>query len=313
MNHDYRLMVRIRRFEERAEALFLGGKLPGFVHLSTGQEAVAVGVCSQLLETDLITSTHRGHGHAIAKGMSVEAMFLELFGSRDGACKGKGGSMHIFDYRVGMLGANGVVAAGLAIAAGAGLAAQLADDGRVAVPFFGDGALGRGTLHESLNLAAVWKLPVVFVLEQNGYASTTPYNDTHAYPSAAAFAEGYGLKAHKVDGNDLRAVARAARDLVERARRGDGPGFLEALTTRIKGHYVGDPETYRNRMDAADTRSLDPLVRYRALLLEEGVGEDALLDIEQEEAERVEAAAVKAAAAPRPEAAEALTDLFVEA
>lgn len=309
----YRRMVRIRRFEEKAEALFLGGRLPGFVHLSIGQEAVAVGVCSRLTPQDQITSTHRGHGHAIAKGMSVEAMFLELFGRAAGACRGKGGSMHIFDQAVGMLGANGVVAAGLPIAVGAALTSSLRRDGRVAVPFFGDGATNRGLFHESLNLAQVWRLPVVFVVEQNGYASTTPYADTHAYASAAEFARGYGMRVRKVDGNEVEEVAAAAAELVDCARTGGGPGLLEAVTYRVRGHYVGDPERYRSRDEVKGARELDPVARFRKRLLERGRPANELDALEAEERERAEAAARAAEAAPLPAPDEALEDLFAGA
>jgi len=309
----YRTIVRIRRFEERAEALFQGGKLPGFVHLSIGQEAVAAGVCAQLTREDYITSTHRGHGHAIAKGMRVEAMFLELFGRAEGACRGKGGSMHIFDFSVGMLGANGVVAAGIAIATGAALASQLAGNRRVAVAFFGDGATNRGTFHESLNLAAVWQLPVLFVVEQNGYASTTPYHETHAYASVAAFAKGYGIQAEAVDGNDVVAVSSVTGALLEGVRGGRGPALLEATTYRVRGHYVGDPGRYRTRDEVKRAQARDPLARLRARLLERGATRATLDALEAEEGERVAQAAAEAEAAAFPAPDSALEDLFGEA
>jgi pyruvate dehydrogenase E1 component alpha subunit len=238
---------------------------------------------------------------------------LELFGRAAGACRGKGGSMHIFDYSVGMLGANGVVAAGLAIAAGAALATKLAGRDGVAVAFFGDGATNRGTFHESLNLAQVWSLPVLFVVEQNGYASTTPYDDTHAYRSTADFARGYGMEVARVDGNNVGAVSEAAGTLMSHARAGAGPGLLEAVTYRIKGHYIGDPEKYRTRDEVKSAQAADPIARCRARLLEGGVAETELQEIEAEERARVEAAAQAAAAAPLPEPASALTDLYAEA
>lgn len=308
----YRTMARIRQFEEKAESLFMKGKLPGFVHLSIGQEAIAAGVCSQLGRSDYITSTHRGHGHAIAKGMTVEKMFLELFGREAGACHGKGGSMHIFDFEVGMLGANGVVAAGIPIATGAALAIRLANRDSVAVSFFGDGAANRGVFHESLNLAQVWELPVLFVVEQNGYASTTPYQATHAYESAARFASGYGMRSELVDGNDVEAVADAVRGLLPAVRSGEGPALLEAVTYRVKGHYVGDPGQYRGKEEIEAARERDPLARYRSVLTDRAIPAETLNAIDEEERERILRAAETAAEAALPEPEQALEHLFAE-
>lgn len=306
----YRTMVRIRRFEEKTESLFLAGRLPGFVHLSIGQEAVAAGVCAHLAPEDYITSTHRGHGHAIAKGMDPAAMMAELHGKRTGACRGKGGSMHIFDYRLGMLGANGIVGGGLSIAAGAGLAIRLLGERRIAVCFFGDGAVSRGPFHESLNLCALWKLPVLFVVEQNAYASTTAYAEAHAFSSVATFARGYGIESAAVDGNDVDAVYAAAGDLIGKVRASEGPSLLEAMTYRIKGHYVGDPDRYRTREEVVAALQHDPVSRCRERLLREGFAEADLQAIEAEEQRRIEEAVRFAEESPLPDPDEALEDVF---
>lgn len=305
----YRVMVRIRCFEEKVEELFLAGKLPGFVHLSIGQEAVAAGVCAWLRRDDYMTSTHRGHGHAIAKGVDVRSMMAELYGKRTGTCRGKGGSMHIFDARLGMLGANGIVAAGVPMAAGAALAAKLLGQDRVAVAFLGDGATARGLFHETLNLASLWKLPAVFVVEQNGFASTTRYEEAHAFPSVAEFARGYGIAAIRVDGNDVEAVYQAAGELVRRARSHEGPGLLEAITYRLRGHYVGDPQHYRTREEVRQASARDPVARWREVLLSRGVPQATLEAVEREEEERVAAAVRYAEEGPFPEPEEALEDL----
>lgn len=308
-----RTMVRIRRFEEKTESLFLAGRLPGFVHLSIGQEAVAAGVCAHLAPEDYITSTHRGHGHAIAKGVDPAAMMAELYGKRTGACRGKGGSMHIFDYGLGMLGANGIVGGGLSIAAGAGLAIRLLGERRIAACFFGDGAVSRGPFHESLNLCALWALPVLFVVEQNAYASTTAYAEAHAFSSVAAFARGYSIESAAVDGNDVDAVCAAAGSLIDRVRAGGGPCLLEALTYRIKGHYVGDPDRYRTREEVAAALQRDPVYLFRERLLREGFTEPDLQAIEAEEQRRIEEAVRFAEESPLPDPSEALQDIFSEA
>lgn len=305
----YRVMVRIRCFEEKVEELFLAGKLPGFVHLSIGQEAVAAGVCAWLRRDDYMTSTHRGHGHAIAKGVDVRSMMAELYGKRTGTCRGKGGSMHIFDARLGMLGANGIVAAGVPMAAGAALAAKLLGQDRVAVAFLGDGATARGLFHETLNLASLWKLPAVFVVEQNGFASTTRYEEAHAFPSVAEFARGYGIAAIRVDGNDVEAVYQAAGELVRRARSHESPGLLEAITYRLRGHYVGDPQHYRTREEVRQASARDPVAHWREVLLSRGVPQATLEAVEREEEERVAAAVRYAEESPFPEPEEALEDL----
>src|SRR5579859_6107780 len=231
-----RQMLTIRRFEERASADYLAGNIYGVVHCYIGEEATAVGVCTALTRTDRIISTHRGHGHCIAKGADLNRMMAELYGRRTGYCKGKGGSMHIADFGIGMLGANGIVAGGIAIVTGAGLAAQMEGKGAVAVSFFGDGASNAGPFHECLNIAATWKLPVVYVCENNQWAAQTPAAATHALPDVAARAAGYGIPGTVVDGNDIFAVYQAANRAVERARSGAGPTLIECKTYRWRAH-----------------------------------------------------------------------------
>jgi len=258
------MMIRVRVLEEGIERHFLAGEIPGFAHLSIGQEAVAAGVCAALRRDDYIASTHRGHGHTLAKGTAMRAMVAELFARADGMCRGKGGSMHIADFSIGMLGANGVVAGGFGLVAGAALSARLRKTDQVAVCFFGDGATNRGPFHENLNLAAIWNLPALFVLENNHYASTTPTSQTMKIPNVAIRADGYGIPSQIVDGLDAPAVYRATTAAVERARRGDGPTFIECKTYRVRGHYIGDPERYRTKDEVAAHKSDDPIVRLQA-------------------------------------------------
>jgi pyruvate dehydrogenase E1 component alpha subunit len=310
----YRRMVTIRLFEEKAGELFLAGDLPGFVHLYVGEEAIAVGVCANLSETDYITSTHRGHGHCIAKGAQIGRMMAEIFGKRTGYCHGKGGSMHIADFSIGMLGANGVVGGGYNLAVGAALAAKMRGSGQVAVCFFGDGAANRGTFHEALNMAAAWKLPVVFVCENNQWASTTPYQTTTAVRDIADRAAGYGIPGVIADGNDVFDVYETAKTAVGLARHGHGPTLVEAKTYRIKGHFVGDPEMYRTKAEVREQfEKNDPLKNFISK-----VTAHAWLPIEELEAIKAEMAsaieeAVDAARhAPYPEAHELHADLYVE-
>jgi pyruvate dehydrogenase E1 component alpha subunit len=272
-----RTMVRIRTLEEGIERHFLAGDIPGFAHLSIGQEAVAAGTCAALRTDDYIASTHRGHGHTLAKGAAMRPMVAELFARSTGLCKGKGGSMHIADFSVGMLGANGVVAGGFGLVAGAALSARLRGSGQVAVCFFGDGATNRGPFHENLNLAAVWDLPAIFVLENNQYASTTSTAETMRIEDVARRADGYGMRSTIVDGFDAVAVYGAVKQAVALAREGAGPTFVECKTYRVRGHYIGDPERYRTKEEVAARRSDDPIARGRSDL------GDALSDAEFEQ------------------------------
>lgn len=260
----YQTMCNIRCFEEAIEKNFLAGKIPGFVHLYIGEEAIATGVCSALRKTDYIESTHRGHGHCIAKGADINRMMAEIFGKREGLCKGKGGSMHIADFSVGMLGANGVVGGGYNLAVGAAFATKMQGKDNVSVVFFGDGASNRGTFHEAANMAAIWKLPVIFVCEMNCWASTTPYRTTTSVDNISDRAQGYGMPYEIVDGNDVEVVYKAACKAVDRARKGEGPTFIECKTYRIKGHFVGDPEMYRTRAEVKKVfDETDPLKKFR--------------------------------------------------
>lgn len=310
----YRKMVRIRRFERAAFELYQAGKLPGFMHISIGQEATAVGACSALRADDYMTSTHRGHGDTIAKGVSVKAAMAELFGKATGACRAKGGSMHIADFSQGILGANGIVAAGVPIAVGAGLSAKYRGTDQVALCFFGDGAAASGPTHEGFNMASLWNLPVVFVRQNNQYAESTPRGDHEGYPDVVAWAASYGLAATRVDGNDVLAVYDATKAAVERARRGDGPSFIESETYRWYGHNIGDPGTWRPEEEVKAWKAKDPIPRFRRLLVEQGVADEADLDaIDDEEDAELDAAVAAAEADPYPEVEEALEDVYVDA
>src|SRR3954447_25389473 len=271
----HRRMLVIRGFEERVAALYRDGEIPGFVHLSIGQEASAVGACWPLRPTDVITSTHRGHGHCLAKGLDAPGMLAELMAKEAGTNRGRGGSMHIADPMIGIFGANGIVGAGLPIAAGAATAAQLRADGNVAVAFFGDGAVAQGEFHEAVNLAAVWQLPVVFFCENNGYAEFSPASAQHAAPLERR-AAGYGVDYVAVDGNDVVATAAAMQAVIEATRAGRGPVVVEAETYRWHGHYEGDPERYRSPDELREWEARDPLVVHARRLRSAGVTDDAL-------------------------------------
>ena len=275
-----RTMILIREFDERAIQLRVAGKIYGAVHPYVGQEAVAVGVCTPLAVTDRVTSTHRGHGHCIAKGADIRRMMAELFGRVDGYCKGKGGSMHIADFAVGMLGANGIVGGGLPIACGAALAAQLEGRGGVTVCFFGDGAVAEGEFHESMNIAGLWKLPIVFVCENNQYVELTPVS-LHAAGELWRRGEPFGIPGARVDGNDVDAVAQAAADAIARARAGEGPTLLETVTYRWFGHYAGDKAAYRDEAEVTEWRERDPLVRARAGL-DQSLADELDASVEQQ-------------------------------
>lgn len=304
-------MMRIRAFESKVEELFLAGSIPGSVHLYIGEEAIAVGVCGALQADDYLTSTHRGHGHAIAKGARLDRMMAELFARGTGYCKGKGGSMHIADFSVGMLGANGIVAGGLTIAAGAGLSAKMRQSGQVVASFFGDGASNRGPFHESLNMAAVFRLPVIFVNENNQYASTTPASYGLSVQNVSDRAAAYGIPGVVLDGNDVLAVRAAAQAAVERARAGEGPTLLECKSYRWKGHYIGDPEQYRDKEEVALWRDRCPIQRFQGRLLDAGVLQRAEIEaMSRRIAEEVESAVRFARESPPPDPGDALQDLF---
>ncbi len=308
----YEKMMQIRTFEDLAGKNFAAGLIPGFVHLYAGEEAVAVGICSQLSDTDFITSTHRGHGHCIAKGVDIPGMVAELMGKSTGICKGKGGSMHIADVEKGMLGANGIVGGGIPLACGAALTAKTLGTGGVAVCFFGDGAANQGTFHEGLNLAAIWNLPVVFVCENNGYAESTPVRYHCSASDIANRAGAYEIPGVVVDGLDVFAVFEAASEAIARARRGDGPTLLETKTYRFYGHFQGDQVTYRTAEELDSYKQRDPIVALRTALIDRGIASADDLDaIDGRVTADLDAAWVAAKAAPFPEPEEALTDVYV--
>ena len=278
----YERMLLIRRTEERLSADSAAGKLPGAVHLYIGEEAVAAGVCAHLTDRDYVTSTHRGHGHYLAKGGDLRAMMAEIWGKQEGICRGMGGSMHVADLSKGILGANGIVGAGLAIATGAGFGARLDGDGKVAVCFFGDGASNQGVLMETLNVSTLWQLPVIFVCENNMFSEFTPSREVTA-GRIADRARAFAMPTREIDGNDVVAVWQAAHEAVERGRAGGGPSFLEARTYRIQGHFEAEGfilagNRYREDAEIAAWRDKDPLERLRALLILSGAAEQGALD-----------------------------------
>ncbi len=267
----HRKMVEIRTFETRASELFAAGKIPGFVHLYIGEEAIATGVCANLEDKDFITSTHRGHGHCVAKGGHKDLMMAELFAKETGYCKGKGGSMHIADVELGILGANGIVGGGLGLSPGSGLSAKMRGTDQVTVCFFGDGASNQTTFHEGINIASIWKLPVVFVAENNHYGISLHQSRHQNVADIADRAAAYGIPGVVVDGNDVTAVDEAVGEAVKRARAGEGPSLIECKTYRWRGHFEGDPCVYRDDTEVADWKAKDPIPRFEALLAEMGV------------------------------------------
>jgi len=309
----YRNMVAIREFEAQVNDLYTRALMPGLAHLYIGEEAVAVGVCEALQRTDYITSTHRGHGHCLAKGASPDKMFAELLGKEPGYCKGKGGSMHIADPATGNLGANAIVCGSAGIATGAAFSARRLGNGRVAVCFFGEGALGQGVLYEVMNLAQLFKLPVIYVCENNLYTEYTHYSETTA-GDVLARATAFGLEAASVDGQDVRAVHGIAQRLVDRARRGDGPGFLLCNTYRYHGHHVGDinREYYRSKQEEQMWKTeRDPIANFRKLLIEQKLADATALDQVQSELEAEMKKAVSfAVAAPYPAVGEVHEDVY---
>ena len=310
----HRTMVRIRVFETRVTELFAAGRLPGFVHTYLGQEAIAAAVCENLTDDDYITSTHRGHGHAIAKGMATDRLMAELFGKETGANRGRGGSMHVADFSLGMLGANGIVGGGFGIAAGAGLSARHRGSRQVAVCFFGDGGINKGPFHESLNFAAVKALPVVFVCENNQYAQFTAISRTSAVEDLAIRATSYAMPGTTVDGNDAGAVYTAVGAAVEAARDGGGPSLLNCLTYRHSGHYVGDAEVYRNAAEVEQWKAADPIGRLEAALTAAGWLDTAGVESVWEAARAETAAAERfAAGSPDPDPASALDYVYTPA
>ncbi|WP_142846813.1 thiamine pyrophosphate-dependent dehydrogenase E1 component subunit alpha [Telmatospirillum sp. J64-1] len=309
----YRTMRTIREFEERLHVDFAKGDIPGFVHLYAGEEACATGIMMHLNDNDRIASTHRGHGHCIAKGVDVHEMMAEIYGRATGACRGKGGSMHIADLSKGMMGANGILGAGGPLACGAALAAKHRKDGGVGITFVGDGASNQGMFLESLNLAAVWNLPVVFVVENNGYAEATAMEWAVSCDSYIDRATGFGLPGVTVDGTDFFAVHEAAGEIIRRAREGGGPALLECKMARFYGHFEGDAQTYRAKGEIEDLRANRDCIKLMAARLKEaGLAAQEELDvIDQEVAALIEDAVRAAKAAPLPQPADLLQDVYV--
>lgn len=309
----YRTMVRIRRFETAAGELFAAGELPGFIHLSIGQEAVAAGVCAALDAADTVSTTHRGHGHCLAKGGSLPQMMAELFGKEGGVTRGRAGSMHASDSSVGIIGANGIVGGGIPMALGSALAAQLDGEGRVSVAFFGDGAVGEGVFAECVNLAVLWNLPMIFVCENNGYAELTPTRVHLANTRVSELMAGYGIAAETVDGNDVQAVSVAASSAVDRARRGDGPSLLEMETTRWRGHFEGDPQKYRAKEEILAMTERDPIILWGARLAGEfGVDRSLIEECDASAATEIESAVRESQAMEPSRIDELLRDVYPE-
>jgi pyruvate dehydrogenase E1 component alpha subunit len=307
----YRKMLKIRLFEEEVVKLFSRGQIPGFLHTYIGEEAVAVGVMSSLRKDDYVTSTHRGHGHCIAKGADINRMMAELFGKATGYCKGKGGSMHIADFELNMLGANGIVGAGLPLACGAGLSIRMRKTDQVAAAFFGDGASNEGTFHEALNLAAVWSLPVLFVCENNQYAVSYAIQRATLVKNLAERASAYGIPGATVDGCDVMSVYEAASQAVDRARKGKGPTLLECKTYRWRGHYEGDPQKYRPKEEVAALTEKCPIRMFEDKLYTMNVlTKDTAEEERRQIRKQIEEAVKFAEDSPLPEPESAAMDVF---
>jgi len=308
----YEKMVRIRYFEERVKDLFAAGEMPGFVHLYLGQEAIASGVCATLNDDDYITSTHRGHGHIIAKGGELSKMMAELYGKVTGYNKGKGGSMHIACPELGILGANGIVSCGIPIATGAALSAKYRNSGQVTVCFFGDGASNEGAFHESLNAASAFDLPIVYVCENNLYAVGTRQSKVRKIEDIADRAPSYSMPGVVVDGNDVVAVYEVAKEAVERARAGEGPTLVECKTYRWRTHFEGEPDTYRPPEEVAAWRAREPIAPYRKMLIDQKIFKRQDMDlIDQAVIDELDQAVEFARNSPLPQPEDALQDLWV--
>jgi acetoin:2,6-dichlorophenolindophenol oxidoreductase subunit alpha len=310
----YRTMRTIRSFEQTLNELSQAGRVPGFLHLYAGEEAVAAGVCLSLGTNDYVTSTHRGHGHSIAKGVDLKAMMAEIFGKRSGICRGKGGSMHIADVEKGMLGANGIVGGGIPLAIGAALSAKVRKTGGVAISFFGDGATNQGAFHESLNIASILKLPVLFVIENNGYGEATPVEYHVNVRDLAVRAASYGIPGVIAEGMDFFDVFEKASTAIERARRGEGPTLLECKTYRYFGHYVGDPLTYRTKEESDKVRATrDPIDAFEKRAVSSGkvTGGD-LRGVDDQVAQAIAEAVKFAEASAPPDPSDLLTDVYVQ-
>jgi pyruvate dehydrogenase E1 component alpha subunit len=307
----YKTMLTIRKFEDKAAELFAAGRLPGFVHLYSGEEAVATGVCASLTNKDYITSTHRGHGHLIAKGGQVDKMMAELFAKVTGYCKGRGGSMHIADVDLGILGANGIVGAGQPIAVGAAFANQYLKNDAVSVCFFGDAASNRGTFHEALNLASVWKLPVIFVCENNRFGISMNQKDHMNILDVSQRAISYGIPGVTIDGNDVAAVYETAKDAISRARKGEGPSLIECKTWRHYGHFQGDAGLYKDAQEQEEWLKKDPILKLEEKLKVLRFAKDTeLKEIQQQIQGQIDAAVEFAENSPEPSPEDVLADVY---
>lgn len=308
----FRSMLLARRFEEHVIEQFQAGELPGFVHVAIGQEGIAAGVGHALEDKDFIGSTHRAHAHIVARGTSVEGMMAEMMGRITGVCQGKGGSMHMADMSKNVVGANGVVGSGAPMMAGVALSQQKLGTGAIAVAFYGDGASSQGNVHEAMNLAQLWKLPVLFVLENNRYAESTPSWQTVPIEDLSARGAAHGMKTFSVDGNDVLSMFDTTAVAAEYARSGEGPVYIVAETKRLSGHYVGDAEVYRPKGEAKAARATDPIPAFRAELLERKVKESDIKAVEAEVEETMEQAVKNALAAPFPPAEDAMKHVYAE-
>lgn len=309
----YKMMVKIREFEKQGLELAKQNKFRAVIHTYIGQEAVAVGVCSALKNDDVITSTHRGHGHCIAKGADLRKMYAELMGKKTGYCDGKGGSMHIADVKTGNLGANGIVGGGIPIAMGAGLGFYLDNSEKVSVCFFGDGASNQGSFHEALNMASIWDLPVIFVCENNKYAISTHYKNAVNIESIAERAKAYGIPGIKIDGNNVVEVYKTIIENIDSIRNGSGPILIEADTYRLRGHYYGDMQNYRERSEVKYWKEKDPLKICREILRKVyDIDEEVFEQIKKEEKTNIKKAVSQAESDPEPEVKDLLKDLFTE-
>ncbi len=306
----YEDMVRIRYFEMRLTDYFTKGMLAGNIHTSIGQEATAVGACFALETRDFITATHRGHGQCIAKGAKTDLMMAELFGKATGYCQGKGGSMHVADVKLGILGANGIVGAGIPIAAGSALTSKIQGKDEVSLTFFGDAASNHGTFHETMNMAAAWKLPMVFLCENNQFGVSVPIESVTNTDTIAVRAKAYDIPGVTVDGNDVLAVYEATKAAVDYARQGNGPSLVECKTFRMRGHYEGDPAVYRDKEITEDWKRRDPILKFKSFLLDTGISEEEINKIEDNMTEEIENACNFALDSPYPDPSEVTTDVY---
>lgn len=305
----YRTIRKIRAVENSLTRLFADGEVPGFIHLSIGQEAIATGVCSELSPQDTLATTHRGHGHVLARGLSLEHFFKEVMGKAGGVCGGRGGSMHVADMELGILGANGIVGAGIPIALGSAVAHQVRETQGVAVAFFGDGAMAEGVLHETLNMAALWRLPLVLVCENNGWSEFSPTSRQFA-AQLEKLAAAFGITYEGADGGNVQAVSLAARNAIAHARQGEGPVVLEFMTQRVRGHYEGDPQKYRNPEELAALAEFDPVVRTEAALLSQGTTREEIDAVSNDVEAEVAAAIAAARVDPEPSYDQTRQDVY---